>query len=487
MFYEHLLRIKPEQVGIDPYYIYNLVKDLELDEVEIHNLMIAVEGNVIFELSNYPYSPEIPHIIHSMTKTFTNTAVAKAFTDGLIKLDDKVMDYFDSNIISTNKTFDNLSKMTIENLISMRSGHNRSISGNEWRPLKTSWIEAFFKEPVVYEPGSKFCYSSANSYILSAIIQKITGITIHEYLEKNILEEIGIRKFSWDMSPEGINSGGNGIKLCIEDIVKIGILYQQMGQWKGKQLISQEWIDKAFGFDGSQTYSDVENQYNFHWYKFDDLYTGAGIFGQHCMIIPKLKMVIGFTGALDDWLNLPTLINKYFINKIIVNKNKKIKQSNNRYMKQYPKRINLLSRNYSTENHYKFKNYEEKYVVKDKIDGISMLSFRQVEDYLIFCMKDNRGVHSVQCKLDDWIPANSSITGNYLHHQYQEESSLLFTSAWWETPRTLKMEWRFVEMAFCDYVTFEFSENMSTVIMNRSVNVNTQAKKRQPLTAFKEK
>jgi hypothetical protein len=483
MEYEKLPRIEPEEVNINSYYIYNLIKNLELENVEIHNLMIAVDGKIIFELSNYPYAPEIPHLIHSMTKTFTNTAVAKAFTDGLIKLDDKVIDYFDSDVYAENTTIENLSKMTIENLISMRSGHSRSISGSEWRPLKTSWVEAFFKEPVVYEPGSKFCYSSANSYILSAIIQKITGMTVHEYLKSNILKKIGIRDFTWDLSPEGINSGGNGIKLCIEDIAKLGLFYQQKGQWNEEQLISREWIDKAFGFDGSQNYEDMERPYNFHWYKFGEIYTGAGIFGQHCMVIPKLNMVIGITAAMDEWLDLPPLVNKYFID-ILIDKKDSCNHRLN-FIDDYPKRANLLPRNNSAKSHPEFTAFEEIYLAEDNSDEIKMLSFRQADYYIIFCMEDDRGLHSVQCKLDSWMPTVSSITGNYLHHQYQEESSLLYTSAWWESPRKLRMEWRFVEMAFCDYITFDFSEDMSTVTMNRSVNVNTQDKKRQALTARK--
>lgn len=479
--YKHLPRSTPEAEGISSSQIVELLNAMELNGIELHNMMIAVNGKIIFKACNYPYREDIPHIIHSMTKAFTNTAVAKAYSEGLIKLSDKVVSFFEDEYLPENPS-QNLLDMTIENLITMRCGHNREISGSEWRPLKSSWIQAFFKEPVVHKPGEYFCYSSACSYMLSAIVQKVTGMTAHDYLRQGFLDKLGMREFTWDISPEGICSGGNGISLCIEDIMKLGIVYQQDGVWEGEQLIDKEWVDRAFGRIDPIEPPEGELPYNYHWYQFGDLYTASGIFGQNCMVIPKLNMVVGVTAAVREWEKVPEVVNKYLVEPHIAGTQNKVDAAE--ILKNKAERMTLLSEKKSVSNSYQFSIREEVYYSEENVDNIVKISFRQPSnDLLIFTMKDHRGSHTVHCGLDCWKTASSSITGYYLHHQYQPEQALIVAAAWWETPTRLRMEWRYPEMAFCDYLTFDFSEDMTEVVMNRRVNVNTQDMKREPLLA----
>ena len=179
----------PEEEGVSSEYIINFLNEMEKREAEIHGIMILRNNRVIFEAYNEPYRKEIPHIVHSFTKCFTNTAAGIAYTKGLIKLEDKVLDYFPEYREAANEY---LQKLTIRNLLTMRSGQERSIGGNEWRPLKTSWLDAYFKVPFVKEPGSEFMYSSGNSYITSAIVQRITGKTCHQLIEEELAPYIGL-------------------------------------------------------------------------------------------------------------------------------------------------------------------------------------------------------------------------------------------------------------------------------------------------------
>ena len=85
-------------------------------------------------------------------------------------------------------------------MITMRNGQERSVGGNEWRPLKTSWKDAYFKIPFDKEPGKTFMYSSGNSYILSYIVQKLTGKTCRELVQERVGKEIGLTDFPWMLS-----------------------------------------------------------------------------------------------------------------------------------------------------------------------------------------------------------------------------------------------------------------------------------------------
>ena len=159
-----LERSSPSREGINPEYIINFLNACEKAGSEIHGIMIARHGRVIFEAYNAPYAADIPHIMHSFTKTLTNTAAALACADGLLRLEDPLLKYFPEYKDTANGY---LRACTIRNLITMRNGQKRSIGGNEWRPLKTSWKDAYFQVPFDKEPGKTYMYSSGNSYILS--------------------------------------------------------------------------------------------------------------------------------------------------------------------------------------------------------------------------------------------------------------------------------------------------------------------------------
>ena len=123
------------------------------------------------------------------------------------------------------------------------------------------------------------------------MVQKATGKTCLELLLESGFSELGMEHFTWDLSPEGICSGGNGVSCTTEDMLKVGNLFLNMGQWNGKQILSKEWCDLAIGYEKT-----VENQgtYAYHWTSYEDglYYTATGSYGQTLAICPKLNMVI---------------------------------------------------------------------------------------------------------------------------------------------------------------------------------------------------
>ena len=131
-------------------------------------------------------------------------------------------------------------EMTVRDLITMRSGMDKDINGSEFRTIKTSWIERYFQQPVPYKPGTHYFYCSGNTFMTSAIVQKVTGKTAHDVINETIVPALGMRPFTWTKSPEGICSGNSGISLCAEDILKFGMLYLNHGEWNGEQIIARD-------------------------------------------------------------------------------------------------------------------------------------------------------------------------------------------------------------------------------------------------------
>ena len=200
-----LPRARPEARGVDPQAILAFLDEVRGAGLELHSFMLSRGGDVISEGWWAPYRADRPHMMHSLTKSVAVSGVAIAMQEGLFGIDDKVISFFPDELPPT--VSENLAAMTVRDLLTMRAGHAEEISGSVWRQIKTSWVAEFFKVPVVHKPGTRFVYSSAASFMLSAIVTKVTGQTLRDYMEPRFFKPLGITRLSWDVGPGGINPG----------------------------------------------------------------------------------------------------------------------------------------------------------------------------------------------------------------------------------------------------------------------------------------
>lgn len=479
MMRQELERSLPSREGIRPEYIINFLNACEKAESEIHGIMIARHGKVIFEAYNAPYKADIPHIMHSFTKIMTNTAVALAYGDGLLNLDDPVLKFFPEYEKSANEY---LRACTIRNLITMRSGQQRSIGGNEWRPLKSSWKDAYFQVPFDKTPGEVYMYSSGNSYILSYIVQMLEKKTCRELVWERVGKKIRLTEFPWMLSPEGVCSGGNGVSLTTEDMLRIGLLYLNKGKWQGEQLIPEEWVDYAMGYRDPLP-PEGGLQYNFHWEHADDIWAGRGMFGQTCGLVPSLDMVFAITAA-DEHYAAMKLFQREIVDK--VKADKEIRKDDGKMeaiLRQKGLCMTLEGKNISVKNHRKLKARDFLWTPEENQDGIRRIELHFDEERILYVMEDERGRHEVLAGLDHWIDGMTTMTGASLHHQYEQPVSRIAAIAYWSDEDTLMMEWRFPEMAFFDHLSIYFEEEQ--VKIDRWVNMNSQDRKRPTLVIRK--
>lgn len=472
MMKSELERVHPTAQGVAPEFIINFLNACEKADAEIHGIMITRNNQVIFEAYNAPYAAGIPHIMHSFTKVLTNTAAALTYSDGLLKLEDKLLKYFPEYEKTANEY---LRKCTIRDLITMRSGQLRSIGGNEWRPLKTSWKEAYFQVPFVKEPGKTYMYSSGNSYILSCIVQKITGKTCRELVQERVGPKIGLGDFPWMLSPEGVCSGGNGVSLTTEEMLRIGLLYLNNGAWNGEQLISGKWVEYAMGYRDPLPPVDGL-QYNFHWDHWEDIWAARGMFGQTCGLVPSLNMAFAITAA-DKNYKAMRLFQREIVDMVKADSRNSC-TDNMLLMKGL--RMTLLGKYRSIKQHYMPEQKHLVLIPEENMDGIKRVELHFEEaGKLVYVMEDTRGIHQVTAGLDHWVGGTTAMTGAYLHHQYEPELSKIFAIAFWTEEKTLMMEWRFPEMAFCDHVAVTWGGDK--VRINRWVNMNSQDMERPAL------
>ena len=270
--------------------------DREVDS--IHSFMLVRHGKVIAEAWWAPEAADKPHVLWSLSKSFTSTAVGLAVEEGKLSIDDPVLKFFPED--APEKPSNNLRAMRVRDLLTMNAGHQDELN---WREAD-DWAKAFLAHPVPHKPGTHFRYNTPATYMLSAIVQKVTGETVLDYLTPRLFEPLGIEKPTWDTSPQGISIGGYGLYLKTEDIAKFGQLYLQKGNWNGQQLIPAAWIDQATSkqvSNGSNPDSDWDQGYGFQFWRCrHGAFRGDGKDGQFCIVIPEQDVVIAMTSNTRD-------------------------------------------------------------------------------------------------------------------------------------------------------------------------------------------
>jgi CubicO group peptidase (beta-lactamase class C family) len=297
-----LPRTRPEAVGIDPAAILAFVDGVEQKVGGLHSFMLLRHGKVAAQGWWSPYAPQHPHMLFSLSKSFTSTAVGLAVAEGRLKVDDPVLSYFPAEAPAT--VSENLAAMRVRHLLTMSTGHDKDATGPTTRAPDGNWVKGFLALPVEHPPGTHFVYNSAATYVLSAIVQKLAGETVLEYLRPRLFRPLGIEGATWETCPRGISLGGWGLSVKTEEIARFGQLYLQKGMWKERRLLPETWIEEATSkqvSNGTSETSDWAQGYGYQFWRCrHGLYRGDGAFGQFCIVMPRQDAVLAITSGVGD-------------------------------------------------------------------------------------------------------------------------------------------------------------------------------------------
>lgn len=290
-----LPRSAPEAQGVDSELLLRLVDALDENEQELHSLMVLRRGHVLAEGWWSPYSADRKHELYSLSKSFTSMGVGYLVADGKVGLDDKIVNYFPEHLPEV--VSDNLAAMRVRDLLTMTTGHVGEpvmLRGRE-----DSWLNAFFDHPVDKQPGAHFLYNTAATYVCSALVQRVAGTTLLDFLTPRLFDKIGATEAEWPTSPEGVTLGGFGLSLTTESIAKFGSLLAA----NDGSVLPQAWVTQATSKrvpNDSQDNPDWKQGYGFQFWMARRGYRGDGAFGQYCIVIPELDLVIAATAATFD-------------------------------------------------------------------------------------------------------------------------------------------------------------------------------------------
>ena len=315
-----LPRSTPETEGVSSESIIRFLDSANNSKTQLHSFMFLRHGKVIAEGWWNPYSAGLKHTLYSTSKSFTATAIGFAVSEKLLAVDDKVISFFPDELPDTVSAF--LADLTVKDVLSMSDGQEPdptfAVVSKD-----SNWVKGFFATPILYDPGTKFLYNSLGTYMLSAIVQKVTGQKVIDYLTPRLFKPLGIEGMDWETDAQGINTGGWGLRLKTEDLAKFGQLFLQKGNWNGKQILPAAWIEEASTAkimqdpNAPQSKKDSSDWLQGYCYQMwrcrNNAYRGDGAFGQFIIVMSEKDAVIAITAETPDMQQEIDLVWKYLL------------------------------------------------------------------------------------------------------------------------------------------------------------------------------
>lgn len=224
--------------------------------------------------------------IYSASKSFTSCAVGFAVQEGLVSLDEKLVDAFPEDL--PEHINENLKRATVKDLLTMHLGQEQGSLMGAQRPLykEDDWVKLSFSIPFVYEPGTHFVYSNVGPYLAGILVQRRAGCDLISYLMPRLFSHLDIKRPTWETDPLGNTFGGSGLFLTLTELHKFGLFYLNKGKWNGTQLLSEKWIEES-----TRQYSDAPYGYLF-WRGAYNSFRADGKYSQLAVILPDKNAVI---------------------------------------------------------------------------------------------------------------------------------------------------------------------------------------------------
>ncbi|WP_353717775.1 serine hydrolase [Dyadobacter sp. 676] len=357
-------------------------------------------------------------------------------------------------------------------------------------------MKAFLAQPVEHEPGTFFVYNSGATYMLSAIIQKITGQTLLEYLKPRLFQPLAIDDMDWEVDPKGINTGGWGLRVKTEDIAKFGQLYLQKGEYNGKRILPAAWVEEATrshimskGNNRKPEDDDWQQGYGYQFWRCrNGAYRGDGAFGQYCIVMPKEDMVVAITSETGD---MQAILNHVW-NHILPTVKATGVPADKDMQAQMQKKLGSLALPLTPgkpASELASKMNGKRFKLADNELKITRVSFEFDKGWCLFRVTDDRGEHLVVNGLGNWKIGLTDLSTMPLKLVLTpvpgEKKTKIAANGAWVDDVTFEMTWRFIETAHYETVRCKFEGDNLQLEFKRSLAIIGNTKDPRPVLSGK--
>lgn len=304
----------PEGSGFDSAKLAEGLLAIREKGLDLHSLALIRHGVMFLDASFYPYDGLALHDQASVTKSITTALIGIAADRGLLKPDDPMLSFFPGRAIANRD--EAKERVTVRHLASMASGLDCTAAGDEQtlKEMRKSldYVQFVLDRKMIDEPGARFVYCSPGMHLLSAILQKATGMSALEFASENLFGPLGIRDVIWPADAQGVNFGWGDIHLHPHDTAKIGLLWLHHGEWEGRQIVSREWVESSVRI---QIRTGRDDQYGYGWWITDDkgAFAAIGRGGQRIQVWPEIDALLVMTGGGVDIDDIEPMITPAFL------------------------------------------------------------------------------------------------------------------------------------------------------------------------------
>lgn len=474
-----LPRSTPELQGVSSKGILSFLDAAGKSRHEFHSFMFLRHGKVIAEGWWKPYGPELKHTMYSASKSFTSTAIGFAVSEKRLSVNDKVISFFPNEL--PDKISPYLSQLRVKDLLSMSVGMDPDPTFIR-TTQDTNWVKAFLSKPIVNKPGTKFLYNTLGTYMLSAIVQKVTGQKLIDYLRPRLFNPLSINDMDWEVSPMGMNTGGWGLRIKTEDMSKFGQFYLQKGNWNGRQLLPEKWIKEATTSkieqepDATKSRKDSSDWMQGYCYQFwrcrNNGFRADGAYGQFIIVLPDEDAVIAITAETTDMQDEINLVWEYLLpamhkNKLPADKNAENALKQKLSSLALPLPVTVSSKPFSALLSGKTAVMEPNEI---KIQNISFL-FNN--DVCHVTLKTDRSAYSIAFGNSKWQMGETTKLGPSLvfkakGHFAGLPPSKVAGSYCWKDENTLELTLRYIESPHTETMLCHFDQNKISVDIHNS-------------------
>jgi CubicO group peptidase (beta-lactamase class C family) len=309
--------------GMDTTQLAAVFQHMATDPAFAHayGLLVVSRGELIAEGYFRGHEPSRRNDVKSVTKSVLSLLVGIAIDQGHIRgVDQPLADFFPDYM--ADGADPRKRAITIRDLLTMQSGlrwrEHLPWFGLDWDPARMyrsrDPVRYVLAKPMEHEPGQRFQYSTGASQLVAAVLWKATGRTPREYAAEHLLGPLGIDHVEWSAGRDGVHHGGVGLRLTPREMAKIGQLVLQRGNWGGRQLVSEAWIEESTR--GHAIFGYLDGPYGYHWWVRPHGFTAQGARGQYIYIVPDADLVVVVVAAAES----PRFIDLFSVDDLVVNR-----------------------------------------------------------------------------------------------------------------------------------------------------------------------
>lgn len=310
-------RSAPEEQGLNAGILTDLVARIRKGEEypDIHSLLIVRNGFLVVEEYFAGYDADDLHTIQSVTKSITSALIGIAIDQGKIRgVNEKVLGFFPEHRDAGNGDAGKAA-LTIEHLLTMRTGtdfHESPYTGSplqRMNVLARGWIRFVLDSPMIRDPGTAFQYDSGGVILLAGILRKTTGLHADVFADRHLFEPLGITRSRWHTAGDGVPHTGGGLHLRPRDMAKFGLLYLRRGRWEDRQILPERWVELSTKRHVEGVPPSGRAGYGYLWWILPpsregasngDLYAAMGHMGQYIFVVPQHEMVAVVTAGTSS-------------------------------------------------------------------------------------------------------------------------------------------------------------------------------------------